>query len=470
MLAAPARLALSRAAMFRRFALPIAILALAALQLVAFRPGIMVWDAIRQYRQALSGHYDDWHPPAMNWLWRQLGIFGSGPAPMLVLQVALYWLGFGLLARAVTRRRGARAGTATLACALLPVPFWLVGTVLKDSLMAGALLVAAGLLAGRRPGDRWKAVVATLLLLAAATLRFNAAAACLPLLVAALPPRWTATRVRLASTAIAALVPLVVAMPLADRLLDADRSGVALSLVIYDLGGIAHFSGADVLPPVPVAAPTRIVGDCWSPVSWDRYAWWTADPCPVGFALLRPAFLASGRSPYRWWAAAVLRYPLAYAEHRLAHANRNLRLWVRDDDLPGLSLASDPNPWGYRVPPSRLRDILAGLATASTATPLGWPACWLALGLGLLVAAPARRGDDIALPLLWSAALYALSYVPLSVASEVRYHVWTMSAVALGAVMMVARPRPAEGIPRWRLAIGAAIPLLATVVAIAARL
>ena len=449
--------------------LPFPILALAALQLVAFWPGIMVWDAIRQYRQALSGRYDDWHPPAMNWLWRQLGVFGAGPAPMLVLQVALYWLGFGLLARAAARRRGAYAGAAMLACALLPVPFWLVGTVLKDSLMAGALLVAAALLALRPPGDRWRGGLAVLLLIAAATLRFNAAAACLPLLVAALPRRWTATRPRLALAGLAALVPLLAAMPVANRLLHAEQSGVALSLVIYDLGGITHFSGADVMPPVPVRDAGRVAARCWSPASWDSYAWWTADPCPVGFTLLRPAFAASGRSPYAWWASAILHHPLAYAEHRLAHTDRNLRLRVHDGDLPGLSLASDPNPWGFQVPPDRLRDRLAAIATASIATPLGWPACWLALGIGLLIAAPARRGGDVASPLLWSAVLYALSYVPLSVASEVRYHAWTMSAVATGAATLLFRPRPFADVARWRLVAGAAVPLAVTFLAIAAR-
>jgi hypothetical protein len=459
--------------MTRRLSVPALlapILVLALLQLAAFWPGIMVWDAIRQYGQALSGRYDDWHPPVMNWLWRQFGAFGAGPGPMLALQVMLYWLGFGLLAVAMARTRGMKAGLAILACALLPIPFWLVGTILKDSLMEGALLLAAGLLAARPAQDRWRGALAAALLVAAATLRFNAAAACLPLLVAALPLRWTRTPPRLAITAAIALIPLLAAMPIANRLLHAQKSGVELSLVIYDLGGIAHFSGAQVMPPVAVAHSAAIVSTCWSPVSWDSYAWWTAAPCPIGFTLLRPAFAASGQSPYRWWAQAIVAHPLAYAAHRLAHADRNLRLWVHDADLPGLSLASDPNPWGYQVPPSRLRDRMAAIATASTATPLGWPACWLALGIGLLIAAPRREAGDIALPLLWSAVLYALSYVPLSVASEVRYHVWTMSAVALGGVMLSTRPRPFAGVARLRIALAVAVPLLATAVAVVARL
>jgi hypothetical protein len=56
----------------------------------AYWPGLMTWDPVRQYGEALSGQIDDWHPPAMQWLWRQLLAVHSGPAPMLIMQLALY--------------------------------------------------------------------------------------------------------------------------------------------------------------------------------------------------------------------------------------------------------------------------------------------------------------------------------------------------------------------------------------------
>ena len=51
-------------------AIPIAcaVIVAAGLTAVAYRPGLMTWDAVRQYDQALSGQFDDWHPPAMEWL------------------------------------------------------------------------------------------------------------------------------------------------------------------------------------------------------------------------------------------------------------------------------------------------------------------------------------------------------------------------------------------------------------------
>ena len=427
-------------------------LACLALQISIFWPGIMTWDAIRQYGQAVSGHYDDWHPPAMNWLWRQLRRVAAGPAPMLVLQGLLYWGGSGLLVLAALRRGLHRSALAMLVLSLSPIALVLVATILKDSLFAGALLCAAGLLAVSRTEARWPRILAALLLIAAATLRFNAVPACLPLLVALVPADWRRTLPRLAATALVATIPLVLALPLANAALRAERSGVELSLVIYDLGGIGRYSHADVFPPTAVADPVAVNHACYSPVSWDRYAWWGEAPCAIGFATLRGP-LTHPYSPYRWWAAALLRHPLAYAEHRLAHFDRNTRFLVRDAALPSLSIASDPNPWGYTLAANSARDFVTALATASLATPLGWPACWIALAFGLVVLRPALGEDgEIAPALAWSALLYALSYLPLSVASEVRYHFWTIAATGVAAALLLPQ-RATWDVPRWRLAL-----------------
>ena len=449
----------------------------AGVQVAAFWPGVTVWDSIHQYAEAASGRYHDWHPPAMAWLWRQLDAVVPGPALMLLLQAALYWTGFALLVAAALRAGRSRLALAVAACALLPVPYLLVGTILKDSLMAGALLAAAGLLAMRRPGQRWSGLLAAALLLGAATLRFNAVPACLPLVAVLVPARWRRNPARLGATLAVAALILAAALPFANRALRAEPSGVALSLVLYDLGGIAHWSGggsgsgsgADVLPPTGVANQAAVAARCWSPVSWDSYSWWVDAPCPVGFAQVRASFARAGASPVRWWLAAIAAHPLAYARHRLAHAACNLRTGLCGGTAPGLSLQSDPNPYGFRVSDTSLRSAIDTVAVASLATPLGWPICWLALAAACLVVRPAGHGQDqgLAAPLAWSALLYALSYLPLSVASEVRYHFWTMTAAALATVLTLAA-RPV--VPRWRWAVAAVIVTAPVLVGVVARL
>lgn len=86
-------------------------LAVAVIVAFAYWPGLMTWDAVRQYGQVLDRNFDDWHPPAMEWLWLALVPIHSGPQPMLVLQLLLYWSGFALLAgwALAAHRRGVAA-------------------------------------------------------------------------------------------------------------------------------------------------------------------------------------------------------------------------------------------------------------------------------------------------------------------------------------------------------------------------
>jgi hypothetical protein len=465
----------------RGIALGVALLAAACIQAWSYWPGIMPWDAVRQYDQALSGAFDDWHPPAMEWLWRQLTAIHSGPAPMLVVQLALYWTGFALLAGWAVRARRPRLALALAACALLPVPLALMGAVLKDCQMAGALMMATGLLAVTRTpeegraadgelGQRWRGplkVAAILLLFAAATLRFNAFPACLPLLVALLPRRWRGTPVRLGVATLIGAVALVAAMPVANRLLHADRSGVELSLVIFDLGGVTEHSGIDAFPPQAVADPVAVNHGCYSPVKWDPYSWWVESPCPIGFESIRTALARTGASPYRLWAAAVLTHPLAYAAHRLAHFNINTRFLVHDEVERPVTDQSAPNDWHYRITPNPAQRVIDGWAVWSGGTPLGWPICWLALALGVLIVAPRLPSRGLAVPVALSAFLYGLSYLPLSVAAELRYHLWTMLGTAVAAAIATSE---LAFVPRRRLAVALAPLLVVTLLCVAWRL
>jgi hypothetical protein len=133
------------------------------------------------------------------------------------------------------------------ATALLPLPAALMGEVLKDCLMAGALAAAASL---ALLGERSKALrlAALLLIVFAATLRFNAFLAGVPLVLVVAGPRCWATWGRLCLTGLVATVVLLSAMPVANRMLGAAHSDVELSLVIFDLAGITTRTGHDVLP------------------------------------------------------------------------------------------------------------------------------------------------------------------------------------------------------------------------------
>ncbi|WP_256325767.1 hypothetical protein [Sphingomonas sp. YR710] len=455
-------------------ALAAIMLGAAMIQARAYWPGIMIYDAIRQYGQALSGHFDDWHPPAFEWLWRRLLPIASGPTPMLVLQILLYWSGFALLASWAMRGRRPWLAFGIAACATLPIPFALLGAVLKDSLMAGLLLTVTGLLAWSQSEDKQQAhnltrIAALLLLLCAATLRFNAFFAGLPLALALMPAGWRSRPRRFVMVALALLIPLLLAPPFVNRALRAERSGVELSLIIYDLGGITRYSGVDVFPPLGIADPVAVNARCYSSVNWDPYAWWGPAPCPIGFDLIRARLKASGESPYRLWVQAIAAHPIAYAEHRLGHFNANTHFLIDHDAQRAIPAQSDPNPWNQQVPPNRLFGIIDSIALWSATWPIGWPICWIALALGTLAVAPSLPSRRIIIPLAASSAAYGLGYLLVSVASETRYHLWTMSAAAIAAVIAAADMAIAP-VARRRLLPGLAPLMIVTVLGCAWRI
>jgi hypothetical protein len=417
----------------------------AAATAFAYWPGLMTWDAVHQYGEALSGDFTDWHPPAMQWLWRRLVAVSPGSAPMLLLQLGLYWGGLALLASAARMRGRPRLGWALLGCGLLPLGPALTGAVLKDCLMAGALLAATGLIAARRHPVTVAAAGA--LLLFAAMLRFNGCAAAAPLAVALLPQAWRRTVPRAIVTAVAATAVLASAMPLADRLIGARPSGVGLSLVIFDLGGITEHAGVSVFPPaLGVRSPVTVNHGCYRAEKWDSYSDWVSPECPLGFTAWNDAATSAGVKPYATLLHAVLTHPLAYARHRLTHFAINTRLIPLPDTVERpVQVVDAPNPWGFHILPSRVQTALDRFAVFGAHTPLGWPILWIALALGSLIAGRRSREARLIVPLASSALLYGGSYLVVSVASELRYHLWTELAALIATVLVIAERRSIAG-------------------------
>jgi hypothetical protein len=423
----------------RAFGILVAALLLAAaiVQGVAYWPGIMMWDAINQYSQAVSGEYADWHPPILQWVWHFFVPVWPGPAPMLLLQQALYWGGIaGIVA---TQVRAGRRGAALLvgACGLLPIPFALIGAVMKDALMAGALLGACALLAWQQRRWRWRlALPGILLLLFAAALRFNGFIAALPLMVALLPPACRTKGSRLVLSSALCAVPLILAIPVVSGALHARHSSAELSQVIFDLAGITEHSGVDVFPPLAVKDPVAANHHCYTPQQWDPYSWWVPDPCPIQFEAVRDVLHARHASPYVFWLKAVIAHPIAYALHRADHFNLNGRLFVHGRIKSPVFDHDNPNSWNFTFTPNAIEQAIDAAANWSELTPLGWPIWWMAIAAGILILAPASPSRGILLPMALSALAYGLSYAVFSVAAEMRYHFWTMTGTAVAAAIL----------------------------------
>lgn len=418
--------------------------ALCIASLALFWPGIAMYDTVAQYRQVLSGGYDDWHPPIMARVWALLAPLGPGAGPMLVVQTSTYWLGLGLIAATLARTQRARSAVAILAIGLLPPFLGWQGVVLKDAQLVGALLAAVGIIGWwrliGRPLPRAMMLPVTLLLAYAVLVRANAVFIVVPLVVT-LAPRPARPLVKLV-TGLAAIIVVLVGAPLVNhQLLHANRSGVETTQALYDLAGIAaRVPGSTTAGPTPTESATIVARHCAKPFFWDPLG--DEAHCAPTMARLRalpPATL------YVTLASSALHHPVAYAAHRLAHLNSTDR-WLVPFQWPSAAppAASEPNAIGLADPRAiaRLWETFAG---AIVETPLGWPIAWIVLAITTLVVGVSRPRNphrDLALALLVSALALEASFGVLSIASDLRYHLWPMIATALAVVLLADRRPP----------------------------
>jgi hypothetical protein len=212
-----------------------------------FRPGLMSYDSIVQYGQALAGSYTDWHPPLMAVVLHAVLAAGRGIGALLFVQCLAGVFGVRAFAAAVLHRlygdRISRVRASWLSLLVLlilllpgsPLAFYLM-TFWKDS-WAMVLLLWIGALA-LAPPDR--AGMTLLLVLAAVygQIRHNAIVT-LPFLGIFL---WVEARRRgLRAAPLLALAPLVASLALGAVLnvaFDVKETHPAGQVRAFDLVGL----------------------------------------------------------------------------------------------------------------------------------------------------------------------------------------------------------------------------------------
>jgi hypothetical protein len=403
-----------------------------------FWPGVVMYDTVAQYGQMLSGEVDDWHPPVMVRLWQLLHPVGPATAPMFFLQATLYALGFALTTGALVRNGRWRAGVAATVLALSPLLLGWQMVVLKDAQMLGALLAAFGIVAHYRLDDRRApagAIAVVALLLTYATLvRSNAVFSTVPL-VMLLSSRPRTMVARGMAAIVAVLVVLAVSPSINHRLFGASPSGVAKSQPLFDLAAISVATPGSSSPFTSSERAQLAARHCVKDFFWDPIG----DPAACGPVSAR----LNGQSEadlYIELARSAAAHPLVYAVHRLRHWNSTER-WLVAPNLPDAAppVEAEPNDLGLTSPSSPIAAAWQDAAAVEAATPLGWPIFWTLVGLLLLPGAWRRRSDPagaLALALLTSALTLEASFLVVSIASDLRYHLWSMAAPALALILM----------------------------------
>jgi hypothetical protein len=407
------------------------------LTVLAFYPGYITVDAQYVYAEAQTWHFGDWQSPAMAVLWRFIDPLAPGSASMFLFTAILYWGSFAVLAL-LALRSSKWLGLLVPFLALVPPAFVFLGMIWRDVqfgviwLCASALAFAAACTVRRSGLLRGLALA---LIGVGVLLRPNAALAAPLLATCAVWPgpfmlrRNIMVFVPLAAFFVA-LVPIVY-----YALLGAERQYPLHSILVFDLGGITHFTGENQFPVSWSPEQNALLTTrCYDPAHWDTY--WHLEPCPFVMQRLEDhadRLFGSPRLLAAWW-HAIAAHPLAYLAHRAAFMRQfllrsNVALPVWDWDEPDSAYGGSP----YFTPVLRLHNALQP-------TLLFRPAAWLLAAAAICVLSFPRRAKPaggFSLALASCAVLYILSFALLGVAADFRYAYWTVLSTLAALVPLV---------------------------------
>ena len=222
--------------------------------------------------------------------------------------------------------------------------------------------------------------------------------------------------------------------------LGATRQHPLQSVMIFDLGGISHFTKQNQFPVTwSEAESSLLLNFCYRPTQWDIY--WRLEPCDfVMRKVEREERLFGTPVITEAWSHAIMRHPLAYLRHRSTFmwnflAGNNMTMWLADVERPAATVFPD-------------RPAFAGLVWLHDEfkpTPLFWAGSWLLVCIVVCGFAWRRRETSegaFALGVCGSAAVYVLSFFAVGVASDFRYGYWAVLAgIAGGTVASLSPPK-----------------------------
>jgi hypothetical protein len=420
---------------------------------VAFYPGYLSPDSIRQLSEGRAWSFTDWHPPLMAAAWGIVDRAVPGPFGMLVLQNSVFWGALALFWRA-TYRRSVWPGLCLVASGFLPSVLALLSTIWKDVGLGASLLLASALLyTARREGSRRALLLSIPFLFYGYGVRQNAAPAILPLAlwtgfvacrVWPLLQRKAARRFRIGPLALglAYFLLLTVAVLATTRLLTGGRSSYILQVVLlHDLAAVSTERGEALLPDYVQQGEgftLARVAACYRPE--DATAIYKCGA--PGLSLTgNPEEIAALRAK---WFEVVTANMAVYLRHRWEVFKWATGLGKEHVCFP--YLATSHSFGGYEVNVWRIHQFLRAVFWKLRDTLLFRGFFWLLVSLALLSAAAVGRlrGDLEAVFVLSSSGLlYGLAYFFVATSCDFRFFWWTVlaSLASLALVLLYAVER-----------------------------
>jgi hypothetical protein len=328
--------------------------------------------------------------------------------------------------------------------------------ILNDVGLAVTFLAAFAVLFWYRIQDRRAPVVVVVisivLLFYGTLVRSNAVFGVVPLLAYLINPQWLGRPWRLlVFSAPVALLMVPVSGLFNHNVLNATPVGTIRSLEIFDMTGIAFYSG-DVSVFGPGNSFTREdVDGYYTPILWDTLS--PSGKCRLFWNRLAVSRDLQGVEKFapmaaiearpnpdlpNHWVASIIAHPLAYVRHRLAHFNSELYFLVQPNHADIVVLGALAGGEVRDAPAPPMQRELPYLMLYEVLTT---PVFWLAIGACLLVLlasakSPGRSARlEAALALVMSGLLYTCAYLIIGVGTDLRYQFWSMVATFAALVI-----------------------------------
>jgi hypothetical protein len=413
---------------------------------VAFFPGFMTFDSIKQFTQAQTLHFTDWHPPVMAWLWSKLNIIYDKPQNLLFLQLGVFWGGLYLWYRTHQTNYPDKKNILFILIGFLPWVANFEGVLWKDVGMAFSLLLALGLLSTNKKLSKTNIILVILFLLYGFMVRYNAPAALIPIvwyLYAKLFPEHP-HKAKIAGALLIFISMFAFQYLFNYKIVQAQKTHAVAYMMIDDLTHLSLAANKSLLPNAnyeniekcsqETIADTVLVGRIFCSPPLETYL-----TIPNGLATIPESTYESIKNA---WVSAVKQNPSDYLQFRLKTYFYLLRFpsgkpysyWVS-----GIS----PNTLGLVQKDNIATVILKNYVntTANFIPFLFKPYWWLLVALLLLGSTffvdYNRECILLIRVLLASAILYMLSYILVTPLADFRYVYWSTLAISIAIIIFL---------------------------------
>lgn len=398
---------------------------------LCFYPGTLSLDSQWQLDQAYKNEYFDLHPPIMSYIWHWLNLFfpiTQGSANLFLFSVVLYISAIILIAFAEQKSAISRW---IFFCIILlfPPALLILGSVVKDTLMATSLLLAYAMLmhAEQKQSHTWL-YFSLLPMFIGFSARHNSIFAVIPLCIwfAVIAYHiWNlATKIKYIYYAIIALVlisSLIVSKNLfSTHVIHAINSHASQYLIAYDLVGVSARTKENYLPAF-YNKPYKPITDTflnkiYRPYT-NYYVFW---PGNKGDSTLDCIWSDQDEKELFYaWFNATTKQPKAMLLHKMEIFFSLIGLINKHGQLAANQVTSPLGIQWANIIPDKVMDG------------------WVYLLLFPIFFILSKKMTNSQKVLFWSGYLYALSWIISTPNSEQRYFSWVIiSCTVLTASIM----------------------------------